>query len=136
LAVLPDRRVSLRRDLSRAYVFLNSRSNAFRASSALRGAGGPPVMCDAGGGGADVPFDVPSLATVTRGVNRVQVFVLSFSGIRTGIGFMHWKRVDGSKCVHCLQQCNSVPHFGQVPWKSTSAASAVEQLKQREAATC
>ena len=70
------------------YGFLNNRSKALRASSAFRGAGGPPVMCG-GGGGAEAPLDVPSRATVTRGANSVQVFVLSFSGIRTGIGFMH-----------------------------------------------
>src|SRR4051794_27895299 len=56
------------------YVFLNNRSNAFRASSALRGAGGPPTICDGWGGGAEAPLDVPSLATVTRGAKSVQVF--------------------------------------------------------------
>jgi hypothetical protein len=96
-----------------AYVFLNSRSNAFRASSAFRGAAGPIWV--EGGGGAEVPLDVPSRATVTRGANSEQVLVLSFNGIRTGIGFVHWNRVEGSKCVHCLQQCNSVLHLGQVP---------------------
>ena len=25
-------------------------------------------------------------------------------GILTGIGFRHWKRVEGSNCEHCLQQ--------------------------------
>src|SRR4051794_25496344 len=122
--------------VGRAYVFLNNRSNAFRASSALRGAGGPPTICDGWVGGAEAPLDVPSRATVTLGANSVQVFVLSFSGIRSGMGFRHWNRVEGSKCVHCLQQCSSALHFGQVPPKSTSGDRAVVQLKQREAATC
>ena len=38
--------------------------------------------------------------------------------------------------MHCLQQCKSALHFGQTPLKSTPAGSVVEQLKQRDAATC
>jgi len=79
--------------------FLKSRSNALRASSAFRGAGGP--LCDEWlecegvefeldvGEGAGV-LAVPSRATVTRGVNEVHSFALSFDGIRTGIGLRHW----------------------------------------------
>jgi hypothetical protein len=78
-----------------AYSFLKSLSNALRASSALRGAGGPAgegeVPCE-------VPFvETPSRATVTRGLKRVQSFDLSFTAMRTGIGLAHWKRVEGSK---------------------------------------
>ncbi len=76
-----------------------------------------------------------SRATVTRGLNTSQSFALSFTAILTGMGFRHWKRVDGSKLAHCLQQCNATPHFGQLPFQSMSAASAVEQLKHRAAAT-
>ena len=47
---------------------------------------------------------VPSRATVTRGVNEMHSLALSFTGMRTGIGFRHWNRVEGSKCEHCLQQ--------------------------------
>jgi hypothetical protein len=32
---------------------------------------------------------VPSRATVTRGVNEMQSLALSFTGMRTGIGFRH-----------------------------------------------
>ena len=77
------------------YSFLNNLSNALRASSALRGAGGPALTA-ADGGGAEAPF-VPSRATVTRGANREQSLVLSLIAMRTGIGFMHWNRVEGSK---------------------------------------
>ncbi len=79
---------------------------------------------------------MPSRAIVTRGVNRAQVFALSFNAIRAGIGFRHWNRVDGSKWEHCLQQCSSALHFGQTPLKSTSTGSAVAQLKHLAAATC
>jgi hypothetical protein len=48
--------------------------------------------------------------------------------MRTGIGFKHWKRVEGSKCEHCLQQCSAALHFGHAPVKSVLSASAVEQL--------
>jgi hypothetical protein len=73
----------------------------------------------AGGGAADWVC-VPSRATVTRGLNRAQSLALSLAAIRTGIGLMHWKRVEGSKNVHCLQQCSSALHFGQVLEKSGS----------------
>jgi len=53
---------------------------------------------------------------------------LSLIGIRTGIGFKHWNRVAGSKCVHCLQQCNSALHLGQLPLKLVSGGRVVEQL--------
>ena len=43
---------------------------------------------EAVGGGADGPA-VPSRATVTRGVNEMQSLALSFTGMRTGIGFRH-----------------------------------------------
>src|ERR1019366_25369 len=114
------------------YSFLKSLSKALRASSELRGAGGPTFT----GGGAGWLPAVPSRATVTRGVNRLHAFILSFTGIRAGMGFRHWKRIDGSKCEHCLQQCSSAPHFGQLPLNSVSAGSAVEQLKHLAAATC
>jgi hypothetical protein len=41
---------------------------------------------------------------------------------------MHWNLVDGSKCVHCLQQCNAAAHFGHGPAKSVPGGSVVEQL--------
>ena len=69
-----------------------------------------------------------SRATVTRGENSAQSLALSFTGIRTGIGFKHWNLVEGSKCEHCLQQWRSALHLGQVPVKSVSAGSIVEQL--------
>ena len=60
--------------------FLKSRSKALRAASGEVGAS------IGGGGGAAA---LPSRATVTRGENNVHSFALSFTGIRTGIGFMH-----------------------------------------------
>lgn len=86
-------------------------------------------------GMAEAPA-VPSRATVTRGVKEAQSLALSFNGIRTGMGFRHWNRVEGSNCEHCLQQCSGELHFGQVPVKSTPSGRAVEQLKHRAAATC
>jgi len=114
------------------YNFLKSRSKALRASSGLRGAGGPGLT----GGVTAGPFAVPSRATVTRGLNSVHSLALSFTAMRTGMGFRHWKRVEGSKCEHCLQQCRSTLHLGQAPLKSVPGGSAVEQLKHRDAATC
>ena len=86
-----------------SYNFLKSLSKALRASSALRGAAGPALALAGGGGAAEAPA-VPSRATVTRGAKKVHSLALSFTGIRTGIGFRHWKRVEGSKWEHCLQQ--------------------------------
>jgi hypothetical protein len=75
-----------------------------------------------------LPLGNPSRATVTLGENKLHWFPASLIGIRSGIGFKHWKRVDGSKCAHCLQQCNAVPHFGQFRRKSVSAGKAIAQL--------
>ena len=70
----------------------------------------------------------PSRATVTRGEKSVHSLAWSFKGILTGIGFMHWKRVEGSKCEHCLQQWSCVPHFGHGPLNDVPGCSVVEQL--------
>ena len=69
--------------------FLNSASKALRASLEFRGAW--PLA-----GGAGAAGDA-SRATVTRGSNSVQSLALSFTAILIGIGFKHWKRVEGSK---------------------------------------
>ncbi len=61
-----------------ASYFLNSRSNAERASLADRGA-------SAGGVGGWAL----SRATVTRAENREHSFAPSLTGIRTGMGFKH-----------------------------------------------
>jgi hypothetical protein len=60
---------------------LNSASKALRASLGLRGA--VPLV----GGGAELGD--ASRATVTLGSNNVHSLALSFSGMRTGIGFKH-----------------------------------------------
>ena len=73
-------------------------------------------------------LEVPSRATVTRGVKEMQSLLLSFEGIRTGMGLRHWNRVEGSKCEHCLQQWSATLHFGQVAVKSVPSGRAVEQL--------
>src|SRR5450759_402243 len=44
--------------------------------------------------------------------------------------------MEGSKCEHCLQQCSSALHFGQLPARSVSGGKVVAQLKHRDAATC
>jgi len=72
--------------------FLNRLSKAARASLALRGS----TICGTGaatGCGAETP----SRATVTRGLNSSHVLTVPFGEIRTGTGFRHWKRVEGSK---------------------------------------
>src|SRR3954453_12509383 len=105
--------------------FLNSRSNALRASLEFRGASWY------GWGRSRTAVGIPagaSRATVSRGAKSVQSFALSLTGIRTGIGFMHWNRVEGSKCEHCLQQCSSALHLGQFPAKLTPLGRGVEQL--------
>jgi uncharacterized damage-inducible protein DinB len=110
-----------------ACYFLKSLSKALRAASGEVGASTTGL-----GGGAEA---LPSRATVTRGENSVHSLALSFSGIRTGMGFRHWNRVDGSKWEHCLQQCSATLHFGQLPFQSIPFGSCVEQLKQRAAVT-
>jgi hypothetical protein len=44
------------------------------------------------------------------------------------MGFKHWKRVDGSKWEHCLQQCKGALHFKQLPLKSIPLGNWVVQL--------
>ena len=41
--------------------------------------------------------------------------------MRTGMGLTHWKRVEGSKYAHCLQQCRAVWHLGHSAGKSEPA---------------
>jgi hypothetical protein len=79
-------------------------------------------------GAAEVPDAVASRATVTRGENHSHSLAWSFEAILVGMGFRHWKRVEGSKCAHCLQQCSGTPHLGQLPLKSAPLGSAVAQL--------
>ena len=110
--------------------FLNKLSKAARASLALRGVGVLSTTRFEDDGGA-----AASRATVTMGEKNSHVLAWSFTGMRTGIGLWHWKRVDESKCTHCLQQCKAAPHLGQFPRKSVSDASVTAQLKQREATT-
>jgi len=81
-----------------------------------------------GAGAAETPEDVVSRATVTRAENNSHGFAWSFDAIRTGIGFKHWNRVEGSKCAHCLQQWSGTPHLGQLALKSVPLGSAVAQL--------
>src|SRR5271163_4084519 len=69
-----------------------------------------------------------SRATVTRGLNSSHSFAPSLGEMRTGIGFRHWNRVEGSKWAHCLQQCKATPHLGQLARQSTSEDKVVEQL--------
>jgi hypothetical protein len=69
--------------------FLNSLSNALRASSGLRGAGTRATGPDGAGVAGESPLAVPSRATVTLGVNNAQSFRLSLIAIRTGIGLRH-----------------------------------------------
>jgi hypothetical protein len=57
-----------------------------------------------------------------------QVLAPSFGEMRTGTGFRHWKRVDGSKYAHCLQQWSAALHFGHCPAKSVPAGNVAEQL--------
>ena len=104
-----------------AYYFLNNALKALRASLELRGAS----LLTGEGAGAEGD---ESRATVTRGENNVHSLAWSFTGMRTGMGFKHWKRVEGSKWAHCLQQCKAAPHFGQLPLKSVPLGSWVEQL--------
>lgn len=115
---------SERRRLSAAY-FLNRLSKAARASAGVRGelTTGPFAVV------------VASRATVTRGENNSHWLASSFGKIRAGIGFRHWNRVEGSKCAHCLQQCNAEPHLGQFARKSAPVGNVVAQFQHRDAVT-
>jgi hypothetical protein len=105
---------------------LKSRANASRASAALRGWGtlapaiGGRFTCD--------PALLTSLATVTRAEKREHSFGWSLATMRTGTGLLHWKRVEDSKCAHCLQQCKAAAHLGHFPVKSVPGGRVVAQL--------
>ncbi len=45
---------------------------------------------------------------------------------------MHSNRLDGSKYVHCLHECNSNPHFGHAPSGSAKFCSTVPHCEQRD----
>ena len=90
------------------------------------------------GGGAGAGAEAGSAIARHRDARRKQGalvrLVLHRNAHRDGLQAL--EAVDGSKCEHCLQQCSSALHFGQLPVKSVPGGSVVEQLKQREAATC
>jgi hypothetical protein len=74
---------------------------------------------------AQKTLDVPAI----KGIGgSLLVMGLIIVALRTGIGFMHWNRVPGSKCEHCLQQWSAAWHFGHSAGKSEPAGSGVEQL--------
>ena len=73
--------------------FLNSRSKALRASLALLGGAIFGSGTELRGG---IEAGEAFRATVTRGEKSVQSFRLSLTAMRTGIGFRHWNRVEGS----------------------------------------
>src|SRR5512142_1368876 len=77
--------------------FLNKFSNAARASFGRALAG------------VEVSF-----SRVTRISNSSQSLRASFLAMRSFTGCMHSNRLPGSKSVHCLQECNSNPHFGHL----------------------
>src|SRR5208283_4227444 len=58
-------------------------------------------------------------------------FWASFFGMRAVIGWVHSKRLAVSKKAHCLQLCNSKPHFGQRPCRSIPAGKIMAQEAQR-----
>jgi hypothetical protein len=64
--------------------FLNSRSNASRASLALRGGG--VLMFVTGRGPCE---KLASRATVTRGENNEHSLAWSFTAMRAGTGLLH-----------------------------------------------
>src|SRR5271170_809892 len=57
---------------------------------------------------------------------------LSLGETRAGIGWSHSKRLDGSKCSHCLQACRSKPHLGHCPTGSERFCSSAPHSAQRE----
>jgi len=96
--------------------FLNKFSKAARASLGRKLAG------------VDVSF-----SRVTRISKSAHSFRASFFAMRSLIGCMHSKRLPGSKCVHCLHECNSNPHFGHCPSPELAApCSTVPHCAQRE----
>src|SRR5689334_7732531 len=87
--------------------FLNSASNADRASSGV----------------ASVPRE-PVKSNVFAGAKNVQVFAAFFDGIRAGIGWVHSHRADVSKCVHWLHACSQAPHLRQTDSNPTPSRSS------------
>ena len=79
-------------------------------------------------GRTTAPAGALSRATVTRARKNSHWLAASFTAMRSLIGLVHWKRVDGSNQLHCLQQCSAAWHLGQLPLNSMSAGSAVAQL--------
>jgi hypothetical protein len=57
---------------------------------------------------------------------------LSFGEILAGIGWLHSKRLAGSKCSHCLHACRSNPHFGHCPTGCERFCSSAPHSAQRE----
>jgi hypothetical protein len=48
------------------------------------------------------------------------------------MGCMHSNRLDGSKYMHCLHECNSNPHFGQFSGISPRLGRIVPHWEQRD----
>ncbi len=95
--------------------FLNRLSNAARAS------------CGFNAAGVDVSF-----STITRIAYDGHSFRTSFLATRSFTGCIHSNRLDGSKYVHCLHECNSNPHLGHAPSGSLRFCSTVPHCEQRD----
>src|SRR5580693_3493591 len=61
-----------------------------------------------------------------------QSLSLSLGEILAGIDWVHSKRVDGSKCSHCLQAWRANPHFGHWPTGSVRFCNRAPHSAQRE----
>ena len=73
-----------------------------------------------------------SFSMLTRIEKKAHSLRLSLGETRSLIGWLHSKRLEGSKCSHCLQECNSNPHFAHWPTGSVNACSSVPHWAQRE----
>jgi len=95
--------------------FLKRFSKAVRASIGLAEAG------------VEVSF-----STRTRMEKNVHSLRSSLRGIRSGMGWVHSKRLEVSKYVHWRQEWSSKPHFGHFPTGSAIEVNKVPHCAQRE----
>src|SRR5713226_614582 len=70
-----------------------------------------------------------------RNSKKIKAFLASLGEMRSGTGLVHSNCAPESKKRHCLQQCNSAWHLGQVPLGSNPGVRTAPQLEQRARVT-
>jgi len=85
--------------------------------------------------GAAGAIGAVSFSTVIRISNSLQLFLELFFNIGSGIGCVHSHWAPVSKWTHCLQQCNSNPHFGHAPFGLNPGPRMLPQLEHLACST-